>query len=131
MKGWKMFAEIKKYKEMGLNKSQVERKLGINYKSVDKYWDMSHEEYASLFQKSKSRKKKLKKYEAIILDWLKEYSDISAAQINDWIKGKYNDSTIKDRTLRDFIQKLREKHKIPKQITTRQYEAVEELPMGY
>lgn len=131
LKGWKMFAEIKKYKEMGLNKSQVERKLDINYKTVDKYWNMSPEEYASLFQKSKSREKKLKKYEAIILDWLKEYSDISAAQVNDWIKEKYNDFTIKDRTLRDFIQKLRQKYKIPKQITTRQYEAVEELPMGY
>lgn len=125
-----MFAEIKKYKEIGLNKSLVERKLDINYKTVDKHWNMSHEEYASLFQNSKSRKKKLKKYEAIILSWLKEYSDISAAQVNDWIKEKYNDFTIKDRTLRYFIQKLREKHKIPKQITTWQYEAVEELPMG-
>jgi transposase len=83
LKGWKMFAEIKKYKEMGLNKSQVERKLDINYKTVDKYWDMSHEEYSSLSQKCRSRKKKFEKYEAVILDWLKEFNDISAAQVND------------------------------------------------
>ena len=126
-----MFAEIKKYKELGLNKSQVERKLEINYKTVDKYRDMNHEEYSSLSQNTKSRKKKLEKYEIIILDWLKEFSDISAAQVNDWIKERYNDFNIKDRTLRDFIQKMRVRHKIPKQTTSRQYEAVEELPMGY
>lgn len=131
LKGWKMFAEIKKYKELGLNKSQVERKLDINYKTVDKYWNMNHEEYSLLSQNSRNRKKKLEKYEAIILDWLKEFNDISAAQVNDWIKEKYTDFSIKDRTLRDFIQKLRARHKIPKQVTSRQYEAVAELPMGY
>jgi transposase len=131
LKGWKMFAEIKKYKELGLNKSQVERKLDINYKTVDKYWDMSHEDYSSLSQSSRSRRKKLEKYEAIILDWLKEFNDISASQVNDWIKERYNDFNIKDRTLRDFVHKLRARHNIPKQATSRQYEAVSELPMGY
>ncbi len=126
-----MFAEIKKYKEMGLNKSQVERKLNINYKTVDKYWNMTHEEYSTVYQKSKSRKKKLEKYEGIIIEWLKEFNDLSAAQVNDWIKEHYNDYSIKERTLRDFIQKMRIMNKIPKQIFTRQYEAVSELPMGY
>lgn len=41
LKGWNLFIEIKQYKKMGLNKSQIQRTLNINYKTVDKYWDMS------------------------------------------------------------------------------------------
>ena len=41
-----MFVEIKQYKSKGFNKSQVSRYLSINYKTVNKYWDMSIEEHA-------------------------------------------------------------------------------------
>ena len=57
-----MFAEIKQYKLKGFNKSQVSRFLNINYKTVDKYWDMSYEEYAELNEAAKNRIKKVDKY---------------------------------------------------------------------
>lgn len=59
LKGWNMFAEIKKYKDEGLNKSQVARKLAVDYKTVMKYWDMTPDEFARLKKKSESRKRKL------------------------------------------------------------------------
>ena len=52
LKGWNLFGEIKQYKAMGLNKSQVQRTLNVNYKTVDKYWNMSPAEYAQLSVKN-------------------------------------------------------------------------------
>ncbi|MCB2358681.1 integrase [Clostridium estertheticum] len=59
MKGWNMFSEIKKYKTLGFNKSQVGRAININYKTVQKYWDMTPDRYAKVTIESKIRHKKL------------------------------------------------------------------------
>lgn len=126
-----MFAEIKKYKSMGLNKSQVERKLQINYKTVNKYWNMNPEEFAELRELAKNRTKKVDKYKDEILTWIEEYRDLSAAQIYDWLLEKYKKLDFKDRTLRKYVNNLRMEHKLPKVACIRQYEEVAELPMGY
>ncbi|EKB55603.1 hypothetical protein [Falseniella ignava] len=38
-----------------------------------------------------NRAKKLDPYADIILEWLKEHSDLSAAQIEDWLLEEYPD----------------------------------------
>ena len=35
-----MYRKIDEHKKQGLNKSQVARRLGVNVKTVNKYWDM-------------------------------------------------------------------------------------------
>lgn len=70
MKGWFMFVEIQRYKALGLNKSQCTSKLNINYKTVCKYWDMSPTEYQSLYNTTKTRKKKVDAYKQDVLDGL-------------------------------------------------------------
>jgi transposase len=131
MKEWSMFAEIKKYKSKGFKKSQVERFLCIDYKTVDKYWDMTPDEYAQLVEQAKTRSKKVDKYEEEILGWIQEYSDISTAQVYDWLQERYGTLDFRDRTLRLYISNLRDKYKLPKVSSLRQYEEVPELPMGY
>lgn len=131
LKGWKLFGEIKQYKAMGLNKSQVQRALNINYKTVDKYWDMSPDEYARLSAHAKSRAKKIDKYKDEILEWITDFRDISAAQVLDWIKEKYGEIDFKERSLRLYISNLREQYNLPKTESIRQFEEVAELPMGY
>jgi transposase len=131
MKEWSMFAEIKKYKSKGFKKSQVERILCIDYKTVDKYWDMTPDEYAQLVEQAKTRSKKIDKYEEEILGWIQEYGDISTAQVYDWLQERYGTLDFKDRTLRLYISNLRDKHKLPKVSSIRQYDEVPELPMGY
>ena len=44
---------------------------------------------------------------------------------------QYEDLDFKERSLRHYISDLRETYKLPKLATARQYEAVDELPMGY
>ncbi|WP_243122222.1 IS21 family transposase [Clostridium thermarum] len=131
MKGWKVFAEIQELKRKGLNKSQVERIMNINYKTVTKYWNMKPEEYAELVKEAKNRAKKLDKYKSDILSWIREFRDISTAQIHDWLRERYGELDFKDRTLRWYVKKLRKDFNLPKAARDRQYMEVPELPMGY
>ncbi|SNT17891.1 hypothetical protein SAMN05446037_104813 [Anaerovirgula multivorans] len=126
-----MFAEIKKYKSMGLKRTQVARKLEIDYKTVSKYWEMMPQEFAKLRQAAESREKKVDKYKDLIVEWLKEYRDLSTSQIYDWLQERYVELDFKDRTLRLYVNKVREEYNLSKEKNIRQYEEVEELPMGY
>ncbi|ABR47261.1 Integrase, catalytic region [Alkaliphilus metalliredigens QYMF] len=126
-----MFAEIQGYKSKGLNKSQVARRLEIDYKTVHKYWDMTPDEFASLRQRTESRERKVDKYKDEVLAWIREHRDLSSAQIYDWLEEKYHVLDFKDRTLRLYVNHLREEHKLPKVVSARQFEEVDELPMGY
>ena len=47
MVDWIMYGKIQEMKRTGLNKSQTSRHLGIDYKTVLKYWDMSPDEYSA------------------------------------------------------------------------------------
>ena len=47
------------------------------------------------------------------------------------VQERYTDLDFKDRTLRLYVNKLREEYNLPKIKSIRQYEEVEELPMGY
>jgi hypothetical protein len=46
--GWKMFSEIKQLKATGLNKSQTARHLGINVKTVSRYWNVDADGFAEI-----------------------------------------------------------------------------------
>ncbi|WP_353893897.1 IS21 family transposase [Proteinivorax hydrogeniformans] len=131
MKRWDMFAKIKENRSRGLNKSQVARLLEIDYKTVSKYWDMEFDEFSELHKTAQSRRKKVDKYEKQILEWIKEYRDMSAAQIYDWLLEKHDELDFKERTLRLYVNKLRKEYDLPKVTSVRQYEEIEDLPMGY
>ena len=125
-----MFAEIKRLRNLKLKKTQVSKKLGIDYKTVTKYWNMKEDEYLKLLDASKSRYKKVDIYKEEILSWIEEFPDMSAAQVYDWLHEKYEILDFKERTLRNYIHNLRETHNIKKQVSVRQYQEVEELPFG-
>ncbi len=125
-----MYSEIQQLKEKGLNKSQVARKLNINRRTVDKYWEVTPDGFAKLKEGSRVRTKKLEKHKGLILSWLLEFPDASAAQIEDWLKENNIEYYGKERTLRRYVARLREEYEIKKSTVHRQYEAVDELPAG-
>jgi len=125
------FAKIKEHKLKGFKKSQTSRNLELDYKTIDKYWNMTNEEYMEYVKSCKSRNKKVDKYKDVILEWIQEYRDISTAQIYDWLLERYKKLDFKERTLRLYVSNLREEYNLPKKDCKRQYEAVPELPMGF
>lgn len=128
MKGYSVYKEIKQLKELGLKKAQVASRLGLNRRTVDRYWEMSVDEFDSMIT-SVRRRQALDEYRETILQWIHDYSSISAAQINDWLKENYG-VYFKNRTVSRYVRDLREEYALPKKSEPRSYEAVPELPMG-
>ncbi|WP_107935754.1 IS21 family transposase [Ureibacillus chungkukjangi] len=130
MERWNMYLEIQQLKKLGLNKSQIARRLGISRNTVYKYINMTPEEFEDMLEHMEVRQKKLDCIKEKLITWLKQYPDISSAQIHDWIKERYPDLTVGESTVRCYVSQLRKEYSIPKIKVTRQYEAVEDPPMG-
>lgn len=130
MKGWQMYSRIQAMKERGFSIRQVSRIIRVSRNTIRKYWDMSPEEYADTY-KTVNRMTALRAYEPVILNWLETYPCMSAAQVRDWLAENHK-LDAGERTVRAFVAQLREAHGIYKKSEPkREYEAVEELPMGF
>ncbi|MGH2109030.1 hypothetical protein [Aerococcus urinaeequi] len=125
-----IYHEIHRLHRLGFNKSQIERKVGVNRNTVRKYLAKDFKEMSEWTYTLQNRAKKLDPYADIILEWLKEHSDLSAAQIEDWLLEEYPDLQVGSSTLRSYIKHLRDQYAIPKRKKIRQYEAIPEVEMG-
>lgn len=128
MKGYPVYKEIQQLKEMKLKKAQVAAQLNINRRTVDRYWDMTVDQFEDAITTVR-KQQALDEYRDTILGWVREFKSISAAQINDWLKENYN-VYFKNRTVSRYVKALREQYNLPKEDNIRNYEAVPELPMG-
>lgn len=128
MKGIKMYSKIHELKEKGFRKDAVAKQLGINWRTVDRYWDMSPEEYNRNYENI-DRIHILDKYRDSIVLWLKDYPGMSAAQVNDWLKENYRES-FSQRTVSRYVHELRQSLNLPKKEKKREYEALADPPMG-
>ncbi|MGI6502182.1 MAG: IS21 family transposase [Anaerostipes sp.] len=129
---WMDYYKIQEYKRKKFNKSQTARKLGINRETVGVYWDMTPESYAARAEAAKTREKKADPHKDFVLECLLKYPDMSAAQLYDWIKERTCLETLdfQERCFRDYVKSIREEYDIKKPETSRQYEAMDELPLG-
>ena len=127
-----IYEKIQELKRNKLNKSQVSRRLGIDYKTVLKYWDMKPDGFAKARDQAKERTKKADKYRDIVLESLQKYPDMTAAQIYDRIKEVTGKSRldVKERAFRNYVVWIRKEYGIKKPDAARQYEAVADPPMG-
>ncbi len=67
----------------------------------------------------------------VILDWLRAFPSMTSAQIHDWILENYPERVASERTLSRYVTNLRLDFGIPKSAPGRNYEAMDELPMGH
>jgi transposase len=132
MTDWKMYGQIQEHKRKGFNKSQTARLLGKDYKTVLKYWDMTADEFAAEKENAGLRIKKAEPYEDYVVECLRRYPDMSSAQLYDWILEQNNGIKLsfKERSFRSYVSHIREEYDISKTIKARQYEAVDDPPMG-
>lgn len=130
MKGWHMYSKIQAMKEQGFSIRQVSKILRVSRNTIRKYWEMTPEEYAKRY-KTVNRMTVLRSYEPVVVKWLETYPCMTAAQVRYWLEEKHQ-LDANDRTVRLFVSDLREKYGIARESEPkREYEAVEELPMGY
>lgn len=105
--------------------------MDLSRNTVYKFIDMNPDQFNDYLEQLVSRRKKLDAYEDFILEWLREYPDLSAAQVQDWLKERHQVGKVSEGTVRNFVRELRSKHGIPKAAKSRQYEALQDPPMGY
>jgi transposase len=68
-------------------------------------------------------------YRDTIINWLRDYPTLSAAQVCDWLKEHY-DASFRERTVSRYVKDLRKEYNLRKSPNKRDYAAVPELPMG-
>ena len=128
---WNMYYEVQSLKKLGLNVSQIARKLNICRNTVYLYLDVTPEDIERLNQDGQTRRKKLDTHQPQILEWLKQYPDLSAAQVHDWLEEHIRGPIkISEGTFRNYVRYLRQEHNIPKIVQRRDYESQEDPPMG-
>lgn len=128
MKGYSVYNAIQQLKDQGFKKAAVARQLEINRRTVDRYWNMSVDEYEAMRSEVR-RKQALDEYQQTILNWLDEYPSMSSAQVCDWLKEHY-EAYFSERTVSRYVKELREEFNIRKEKNARTYEAVPDPPMG-
>ena len=132
MTDWMVYSKIHAMKNLKFKKTKVAAQLGINYRTVKKFWDMEPQAYEEFRVSSGTRSKLPDAYRTEIISWLKEYPDMTTSQIYDWLVERYGIGIdFAERTLRDYVLNLRVKECIPRRAVQRQYEAVEDPPMGF
>jgi transposase len=124
-----LYSEIKGLYDQGFSLRRIAKKLDVSRNTVTSYLNRQPDEMGEWLASTKVRRKSLDTHQPMILQWLKEHPDLSAAQVCDWLEekkfGKYAESTV-----RRYVKELRSKYKIVKTTKRRQYEAVPQLPPG-
>lgn len=127
---FEMYVEIRGMLNQKYSISAIARKLNISRNTVYKYLRKSPDEMAEWTASTMTRKKKLDEHKELILFWLREYPDITAAQVQDWLKERFPKFKVGESTVRDYVRCLREEFGILKESTLRDYEAIPDPPMG-
>jgi hypothetical protein len=91
---------------------------------------MSPDDYATALT-AVNKLSSLTAYEPSVLNWLQAYPCMTAAQVRDWLAERFHLDAA-ERTVRRFVAEVRKQHGISRQMEPlREYESVDELPMGY
>ena len=125
-----MILKVHQLKMQGFKVAEIARKCSLSRTTVYEYLEKNLHEAFEWVELLKTRKRKLDPYREHILSWLKEHPDLSASQIQDWLEERCSFKDVGDSTVRTYFRELREQYHIPKTLTYRSYEAIEELPKG-
>ena len=131
MKGYGVYEQIHKLKNRGYSKRRAARELDVSRDTVDKYWEMTEEEYATYLIESKTRTKLLDAYRTYIEEQLRQYPEITGGIIHDHLLEGDPGFAVSARSVRDYVAMLRDELGLPRMVKVRQYREVAELPPGF
>lgn len=129
-----MWYKVRELQSKGLNKTQIGKHLGVDRSTVRRYLRMSRENFVRRRDAHRKYTLKLAGYEEYVRGTLEEYPYISAARMHDWLKECYPDfPKVCDKTVFNFVEKIRCKYGIGKKSEARirrDYEKLPDTPYG-
>src|SRR5699024_10159822 len=101
--------------KQGFSKVKIAKKLGISRVTVYRYLRRNPDDMAEWITQTKTRKKKLDSYKDLILAWLYDHPDMTAAQVFHWLLEQYDGLQIAESTVRMYVRELRREYDIKKE----------------
>ena len=126
-----MLQRIRDLKKKGYKKARAAREIGIDAKTVKKYWNMTDDDYIEYYEETQERTKMMNPYKDFVAQKLEQYPEITSAIIYDNLCEAFDDFEPSARSVRRYVATLREELGIPSGLKVRQYEEVAELPFGF
>src|SRR5699024_10412692 len=105
-----MYMELHQLLKQWFSKKQVAKKREISRATRYRYIKRDTELMREWMRNSKTRKKILDDYEDIILFWLREIPDMTAAQLHDWLIEKHPSLEVAESTVRLYVRSLRKEY---------------------
>ena len=125
-----MYCKIQSMKNEGFSQRQIAKIARVHRDTVRKYWDMTPDEYDELIL-TPAKKSRMEQHKEQILSWLRDYPRVTAAQVYDWLQERHQ-ITLTEGSIRKYVKKLRIEYDIKEQEDNqRDYQSVEDPPMGY
>jgi transposase len=126
-----MYYEIQRLDRLGFSKNKIAEHLGINWRTVKKYYAMDEVEFERFLLEKGKKAKILSPYKDFVRSRLEEFPETPAAQLFDWLKEAHPDLPgVCEKTVYNFVMAVRQEHDIPLEQSFRQYGPVDELPYG-
>jgi len=130
--GKEMVNQIRDLKLHGYSMRQAARELEIDRRTVKKYWDMDEESYERCMAERGRRGRMMDAYRTQIIGWLDEHPEITASQIDDWLRAAHGlDFAPSYRSVRLYVADLREELGYHTPAKIRQMCEVIELEPGF
>ncbi len=128
----RMYHEIKKMQKLGHGKNRISRDLGVDKKTVIKYWNMDESEYRKYLDKVRFRAKGFDAYRENILELYRvnENMKIPVSAIYDYLEENEGALPANENSLRNYIHYLEESGQLSIKRQQRFYSQVDDLPYG-
>lgn len=128
-----MWYKVNELSADGLKIAQICRETGLDKKTVRRYLSMTHDEFVASATFKRMYVKLLDPYELKVKEWLSLHTDLSSAQIHDWLRERYSNlPDVSAKTVFNFVKYIRAKYAIekPPLSTPRAYAKLEETDFG-
>jgi len=128
----KMYKQIQRFKRLGYSKSRISVEMGLNRKTVGKYYSMSEMDFRLYRQDQMYRNKVLEGYEDKILEIYEknEFKRLNMSSVYDYLEEKYGTLPVNEQTIRNYIHYLISTNKLKLNDRLRTYTKVPELGFG-
>lgn len=128
----KMYNQIQDFKRQGYSKKEIAEVLGMDPKTVAKYYRMDERGFRSFRQQHMFRDKVLEEYEKDILEVYEknEHRKLNMSSVYDYLEERHGALPGNEQTLRNYIGYLIQTDKMKLDEKIRTYTKVPELPFG-